>query len=115
MAGELALGCRAKRGDERCAESKPEANPQPDVAEHRAKRDAQCEAQVGPDGQAAPGLFILVFRLFRAWFLFLSSFILFPLLGQIYTRLAKRYSALRMRWMNRSKSGWAGWAIWPWL
>ena len=43
MVGESALGCRAKR-------------------------EAQFEAHAGTDGQAASGLFILVFRLFRTCF-----------------------------------------------
>ena len=68
MEADLWLGLRAKRDSQCRAEAKPEGNPQADVPECRDKRDAQCEAQPGTNGQAASGLFNLVFRCFLTWF-----------------------------------------------
>ena len=108
MVEELALGYRAKRGSERCAEAKPEGYPQSDIAECRAKRDAICEAHAGPDGQAAPGLFILVFR--RSIVCFSVFFVVhyfpfacpsLPPLGQALLCLEDAFDEPQQKWVGR--------------
>ena len=83
MAGELALSCRAKR-------------------------DAQCEAHAGTDGQAASGLFNLVFR--RSIVCFFVFFVVYyfpfacpslPPLGQALLCLEDAFDEPQQKWVGR--------------
>ena len=83
MVGESALGCRAKR-------------------------EAQCEAHAGTDGQAASGLFILVFRLLRTWFFvfIVVHFVLFAWpslhpLGQSLLGFEDALDEPQQKWVGR--------------